>query len=170
MFNTHKKNIHILLFTLNLDFTKFLLIVYNGYTVSSTHTYMYVISTSLILKQNIPLSRWIVLQSDHMARLVKVPGIVIQASGVRAKATQITIQCRSCRTYQAGIAVKPGLEGYSLPRKCTTCVHEKKKVLRKPPIVCVFIFCITESKLGGPSVQLILFSLYQTSASVWISK
>ena len=57
-----------------------------------------------------------------MARLVKVPGIVIQASGVRAKATRITIQCRSCRTYQAGIAVKPGLEGYSLPRKCLTYV------------------------------------------------
>ena len=62
-----------------------------------------------------------------MARLVKVPGIVIQASGVRAKATHITIQCRSCRTYQAGIAVKPGLEGYSLPRKCTTYVHTRKK-------------------------------------------
>ena len=61
-----------------------------------------------------------------MARLVKVPGIVIQASGVRAKATRITIQCRSCRTYQAGIAVKPGLEGYSMPRKCTTYVNIKE--------------------------------------------
>ena len=103
-----------------------------------------------------------------MARLVKVPGIVIQASGVRAKATHITIQCRSCRTYQAGIAVKPGLEGYSMPRKCTTYVHDKKNVSRKPPIVCVL--CITESKPGGQSVQLTPFSSYQTSASVWISK
>ena len=63
-----------------------------------------------------------------MARLVKVPGIVIQASGVRAKATRITIQCRSCRAYESNIAVKPGLEGYSLPRKCNTyvcvCVRE----------------------------------------------
>lgn len=60
------------------------------------------------------------LQSDHMARLVKVPGIVISASGIRAKATRITIQCRSCRVYLPNIALKPGLEGYSLPRKCNT--------------------------------------------------
>ena len=53
-----------------------------------------------------------------MARLVKVPGIVIQATGVRAKATRITIQCRGCRTFQPNIPVRPGLEGYSLPRKC----------------------------------------------------
>ena len=59
-------------------------------------------------------------QSEHMARLVKVPGIVIQASGVRAKATKITIQCRSCRALLPNIPVRPGLEGYSMPRKCAT--------------------------------------------------
>ena len=59
-------------------------------------------------------------QSEHMARLVKVPGIVIQASGVKAKATKITIQCRSCRNFQSGISINPGLEGYSLPRRCPT--------------------------------------------------
>ena len=76
-----------------------------------------------------------------MARLVKVPGIVIQASGVRAKATHITIQCRSCRTYQAGIAVKPGLEGYSLPRKCTTYVHTRKREMLQSHI---FIICVSQ--------------------------
>ena len=60
------------------------------------------------------------LRSDHMARLVKVPGIVINASAIRAKATKITIQCRSCRNYMPNIPVKPGLEGYALPRKCNT--------------------------------------------------
>ncbi|XP_064403008.1 DNA replication licensing factor mcm5-like [Halichondria panicea] len=60
------------------------------------------------------------LRSEHMARLVKVPGIVIQASGVKAKATKITIQCRSCRNFQSGISINPGLEGYSLPRRCPT--------------------------------------------------
>ena len=54
-----------------------------------------------------------------MARLVKVPGIVIQASGVRAKATRLTIQCRGCRAIVPNLSVRPGLEGYSLPRKCT---------------------------------------------------
>jgi DNA replication licensing factor MCM5 len=55
-----------------------------------------------------------------MARLVKVPGIVIQASGLRAKATRLTLQCRSCRNVISNMAVKPGLEGASLPRKCTS--------------------------------------------------
>lgn len=59
-------------------------------------------------------------QSEHMARLVKVPGIVISASGVRAKATRISIQCRSCKTFRSNIPIKPGLEGYSLPRRCNT--------------------------------------------------
>ncbi|XP_019642262.1 PREDICTED: DNA replication licensing factor mcm5-like [Branchiostoma belcheri] len=60
------------------------------------------------------------LKSDQMARLVKIPGIMIAASTIRAKATRITIQCRSCRTFVPNIAVKPGLEGYQLPRKCNT--------------------------------------------------
>ena len=55
-----------------------------------------------------------------MSHLVKVPGIVINASAIRAKATHLTIQCRSCRNYQPNIPVRPGLEGYTLPRKCTT--------------------------------------------------
>ena len=57
-------------------------------------------------------------QSEHMARLVKVPGIIIQASGLRAKATHLTLQCRSCRHILPQVRVKPGLEGASLPRKC----------------------------------------------------
>ena len=57
-------------------------------------------------------------QSEHMARLVKVPGIVIQASGLRAKATRLTLQCRSCRHIIPSVPVRPGLEGFSLPRRC----------------------------------------------------
>jgi DNA replication licensing factor MCM5 len=60
------------------------------------------------------------LKSEHMSHLVKVPGIVISSSAVRAKATKITIQCRSCRNFQSNIPIRPGLEGYTLPRKCTT--------------------------------------------------
>lgn len=60
------------------------------------------------------------LKSHNMSHIVKVPGIIISASAIRAKATHITIQCRSCRNYRANIAVKPGLEGYTLPRKCDT--------------------------------------------------
>uniref|UniRef100_A0A8D2BH20 DNA replication licensing factor MCM5 n=1 Tax=Sus scrofa TaxID=9823 RepID=A0A8D2BH20_PIG len=60
------------------------------------------------------------LKSDTMSHLVKIPGIVIAASGVRAKATRISIQCRSCRNTLTNIAMRPGLEGYALPRKCNT--------------------------------------------------
>jgi len=56
----------------------------------------------------------IFLQSHNMPHIVKVPGIIIGASAIRAKATHITIQCRSCRNYRPNLPVKPGLEGYTI--------------------------------------------------------
>lgn len=60
------------------------------------------------------------LKSDQMANLVIMSGIVIAASSVKAKATKLAIQCRTCRNIITNISVKPGLEGYALPRKCNT--------------------------------------------------
>lgn len=60
------------------------------------------------------------LSANHVSRLVKVSGIVVSASGVRAKATRISVQCRSCRAVVPNLDIKPGLEGYALPRKCNT--------------------------------------------------
>ncbi|KAK1118351.1 minichromosome maintenance protein 5 [Melipona bicolor] len=60
------------------------------------------------------------IKPDLVSKLIKIPGIIISASGIRAKATKIAIQCRSCRSMQINISIKPGLEGYVLPRKCTT--------------------------------------------------
>eukprot|EP00057_Strongylocentrotus_purpuratus_P035774 XP_801948.1 PREDICTED: DNA replication licensing factor mcm5 [Strongylocentrotus purpuratus] len=60
------------------------------------------------------------LKSEEVSKLIKIPGIVIAASAIRAKATRITIQCRSCRNYMPNLTLKPGLEGYSMPRKCNT--------------------------------------------------
>ena len=37
------------------------------------------------------------LSSDYVSKLVKIPGIIVAATGIKAKATSITIQCRSCR-------------------------------------------------------------------------
>ena len=51
------------------------------------------------------------LSSDSVSKLVKVPGIVVAASSVKAKAHRISIQCRSCRTVIPNIDIKPGLEG-----------------------------------------------------------
>lgn len=58
------------------------------------------------------------LTSDQVAKLYKVSGIVVSASTIKAKATQLTIQCRSCRNTMSNLKVKPGMEGYALPRKC----------------------------------------------------
>ena len=46
--------------------------------------------------------------------------MVVAASNVKAKATVLTIQCRTCRTTIPNIPVKPGLEGYALPRSCNS--------------------------------------------------
>ncbi|KAK8407703.1 hypothetical protein O3P69_002328 [Scylla paramamosain] len=60
------------------------------------------------------------LQSQEVSHLVKVAGIVVAASGVKAKAQTITIQCQTCRNTITNLPVKPGLEGYQLPRRCNT--------------------------------------------------
>lgn len=60
------------------------------------------------------------LKSEMVSRMVKITGVVISASGIKAKTTKISIQCRSCGNTIPNLTVSPGLEGYSLPRKCTT--------------------------------------------------
>ena len=57
------------------------------------------------------------LGSDRVSRLVKIPGIIVSASGIKAKAIQYSIKCRSCQVVIPDIAITPGLEGHALPRK-----------------------------------------------------
>lgn len=60
------------------------------------------------------------LKSDSVSHLVKIAGIIVSASGIKAKATKISIMCRACGTIIPNLKVNPGLEGYALPRKCNT--------------------------------------------------
>lgn len=60
------------------------------------------------------------LRSEKVSKLEIIQGIVLTASGVRSKAVKISLMCRSCRSVLPNITVKPGLEGYALPRKCAT--------------------------------------------------
>lgn len=60
------------------------------------------------------------LKSEYIGKLVKVPGIVIAASAMRSKATTVSLQCRTCREVVPNLPVNPGLEGFVLPRKCST--------------------------------------------------
>nr|XP_018901469.1 PREDICTED: DNA replication licensing factor Mcm5 [Bemisia tabaci] len=58
------------------------------------------------------------LKSNIVSHLVRVPGIIVSASGIKAKALEISLQCRSCRNIIPNLNVKPGLGGYVMPRKC----------------------------------------------------
>ncbi|KAJ1528330.1 hypothetical protein ONE63_006751 [Megalurothrips usitatus] len=60
------------------------------------------------------------MRSEFVSKLVKIPGLVVSASGIRAKATKIAIQCRSCRNVIPNLPIKPGFDGYAMPRKCNT--------------------------------------------------
>lgn len=60
------------------------------------------------------------MKSEMVSKMVKITGIIIAATGIRAKTTKITIQCRSCGNTIPNLSVNPGLDGYALPRKCTT--------------------------------------------------
>ncbi|KAI1455252.1 MCM-domain-containing protein [Annulohypoxylon moriforme] len=57
------------------------------------------------------------LDSETIARLVRVPGIVIGASVMSSKATELHVQCRSCLHTQV-IPVLGGFTGVTLPRTC----------------------------------------------------
>ncbi|OAA74072.1 DNA replication licensing factor mcm5 [Cordyceps fumosorosea ARSEF 2679] len=57
------------------------------------------------------------LDSVNIARLVRVPGIVIGASVMSSKATELHLQCRNCHDSQS-IPILGGFSGVSLPRQC----------------------------------------------------
>lgn len=58
------------------------------------------------------------VKSEQVSHLVKISGIAISASGIRAKAVLLSLQCRGCRQFLPNLPVRPGLGGYTLPRKC----------------------------------------------------
>ncbi|KNC79439.1 hypothetical protein SARC_08170 [Sphaeroforma arctica JP610] len=57
------------------------------------------------------------LDSTHVSRIVRVPGIVIKASNIIAKATHVRIECRNCGDVK-DMTIRPGFSGAMLPRTC----------------------------------------------------
>eukprot|EP01134_Creolimax_fragrantissima_P002299 CFRG2299T1 len=57
------------------------------------------------------------LDSTHVSKVVRVPGIVIKASNIVAKATNIRIECRNCGDVK-DMSIRPGFSGAMLPRTC----------------------------------------------------
>jgi DNA replicative helicase MCM subunit Mcm2 (Cdc46/Mcm family) len=52
-----------------------------------------------------------------MSKLVKIAGIAIAASRVKAKATHVTLVCKNCRKVRT-VPCRPGLGGAIVPRSC----------------------------------------------------
>ena len=57
------------------------------------------------------------LLSSQVARVVTIPGIIISASRVKAKATTVFAQCSGCQGVKQ-VPVRAGFAGANLPRKC----------------------------------------------------
>ncbi|ORZ02330.1 MCM2/3/5 family-domain-containing protein [Syncephalastrum racemosum] len=57
------------------------------------------------------------LDSTYIGKLVRIPGIVIGASTLTARAVSVTIMCRSCRHTKV-VAVTGGFSSITLPRTC----------------------------------------------------
>ncbi|KAM3244678.1 hypothetical protein ACQJBY_056158 [Aegilops geniculata] len=55
--------------------------------------------------------------ADYMSKLVKIAGIAIAASRVKAKATHVTLLCKNCRSVRT-VPCRPGLGGAIVPRSC----------------------------------------------------
>ncbi|KAJ4147974.1 hypothetical protein LMH87_002465 [Akanthomyces muscarius] len=70
------------------------------------------------------------LDSMTIARLVRVPGIVIGASVMSSKATELHLQCRNCQ-HQQSMPVLGGFTGVALPRQCS-----RKRVQNDPTPKC----------------------------------
>ncbi|WOK96282.1 DNA replication licensing factor MCM5 [Canna indica] len=55
--------------------------------------------------------------AEHMSKLVKIAGIAIAASRVKAKATYVTLMCKNCKSLKT-VPCRPGLGGAIVPRSC----------------------------------------------------
>eukprot|EP00316_Scyphosphaera_apsteinii_P011470 CAMPEP_0119297896 /NCGR_PEP_ID=MMETSP1333-20130426/83_1 /TAXON_ID=418940 /ORGANISM="Scyphosphaera apsteinii, Strain RCC1455" /LENGTH=727 /DNA_ID=CAMNT_0007298855 /DNA_START=34 /DNA_END=2217 /DNA_ORIENTATION=+ len=91
-------------------------------------------------KQDISIRQ---LLSGQVSRIVTVPGIVISASRVKAKATKVFAQCSNCQHVKQ-MSVRAGFAGAQLPRVCdrerqpneTPCPLDPFKIL---PNKCEYV-------------------------------
>lgn len=113
-------------------------------------------------------------QSDQVSRLVKVPGIVISTTAVRAKATKVCLQCRGCRSVISNVPLPPGLQGYALPRKCNAWVLFSVRGPGARPARCWqpprLYLCPTASRPAGSSAPWTPISSSQTAVCASTSR
>jgi DNA replicative helicase MCM subunit Mcm2 (Cdc46/Mcm family) len=72
-------------------------------------------------------------QADYMSKLVKIAGIAIAASRVKAKATHVTLVCKNCRTVRT-VPCRPASVGLLSPDHVTTSRRYVPRLWH--PVVC----------------------------------
>ncbi|EGT56669.1 CBN-MCM-5 protein [Caenorhabditis brenneri] len=71
------------------------------------------------------------VKSAQVSQIVKISGIIVAAAQVRSKATKVTLQCRQCKHTIPDVTIKPGFEGFALPR---TCAAPQQGQMQRCPI------------------------------------
>mmetsp|Transcript_51991 Transcript_51991/g.125407 ORF Transcript_51991/g.125407 Transcript_51991/m.125407 type:complete len:881 (+) Transcript_51991:85-2727(+) len=78
----------------------------------------------VLLKGNLVMTPLRSIQSQHMHKLIKCPGIVINASSIQSRAVQLTVRCQRCNDTQV-VSITEGPYGSTqLPSRCHTGTKE----------------------------------------------
>lgn len=86
----------------------------------------------ILMKAGLNLQQFRDLSANTMNRLVRIPGIVISASVLSARATKLHLQCRACRSPKivyppSGLGGLGGGSDRGLPRRCDAPEIENQK-------------------------------------------
>lgn len=80
------------------------------------------------LKSNMNMIQFRQLTADTLTKLVRLPGIVINASQLSSRATELHLQCKACRTVKlVKVGGSLGAEKAALPRRCEAPAAEGQK-------------------------------------------
>jgi len=66
------------------------------------------------------------VKADKVAKLIKIPGIIVNTSTVRTKAREVTLQCKTCKYIMPNVQIPAGLDGYALPKSCPNKENQVK--------------------------------------------
>lgn len=80
------------------------------------------------------------LHADKIARMVRVPGIVIGASTLASRATHLSLLCKDCKTTRQ-MPLHGGFGGFTLPRSCNTAPMDGNPPCSLDPFVIIHEKC-----------------------------
>ncbi|KAG7360891.1 MCM2/3/5 family protein [Nitzschia inconspicua] len=72
----------------------------------------------ILLKGNLAMTPLRSIQSSHINKLIKCPGIVISATPIQVRAVQLTVRCHRCYDTQTVLSTEGPYGSVPLPSKC----------------------------------------------------